>query len=184
MGENNNLNTAAPSDDIYANFIKYSVKNNNLSSCEVDEDLVLSKEEISNIVQKFFGSPCSKCGKCCTDVLMATQAEIEKIKKYIKKYNIKPINRNTIFDKEQKNICPFLKVDNTCSIYPVRLEMCEKFFCKNSKRENSLKTYKNVKVISMMQTFFPDEFMTESPFDLTYEKIRLKSLKEKIYNSN
>ena len=97
---------------------------------------------------------CAKCGKCCTDVLMATDQEIKKVKEYVKKYNIKPVNRNTIFDKEQKNICPFLNKDNICLIYPVRLKMCQRFFCGNRKEDNGLETYKNVKVISMMQTFF------------------------------
>ena len=127
---------------------------------------------------------CSRCGKCCADVLMATQAEIEKIKKYIKKYNIEPVNRNTIFDKKQKNICPFLKVDNTCAIYPVRLEICKNFSCKNSKKENSLGTYKNVKMISMMQTFFPKEYLTNSPFDLTYEQKLIEAYQKKIYKIN
>ncbi len=133
------------------------------------------------LIKKLCYPVCNRCGKCCTDVLMAKPQEIEKIKKYIIKNNIKPINRNTIFDKEQKNICPFLTMDNKCLIYPVRLEMCEKFFCSNSKEQNKLETYKYVDVISMMQTFFPNEYITNSPIDLTYEKLRLKNLQEKIY---
>lgn len=124
---------------------------------------------------------CDNCGKCCSDVLMASNAEIEKIKKFIKKNNIKPINRNTIFDKEQKNICPFLDENNICLIYPVRLEMCKKFYCKNKREDNKLNSYKNVKVISMMQVFYPNEYMTNSPFDLTYEQVRLKNFQNKIY---
>ena len=61
--------------------------------------------------------------------------------------------------------------------------MCQRFFCGNRKEDNGLETYKNVKVISMMQTFFPDEFMTNSPFDLTYENLRLKNFQEKIYRN-
>lgn len=184
MSENNNLNTLPPSDDIYAGFTKHLIEKNNFNFPEVDKDLIdLSKEEISNMIQKIFSPSCSKCGKCCTDVLMATDQEIKKVKEYIKKYNIKPVNRNTIFDKEQKNICPFLNKDNICLIYPVRLKMCQRFFCGNRKEDNGLETYKNVKVISMIQTFFPDEFMTNSPFDLTYENLRLKNFQEKIYHN-
>lgn len=127
---------------------------------------------------------CKKCGKCCTDVLIATPYEINDIKKYIKKNNIKPVNRNTTFDKEQKNICPFLSLDNTCLIYPVRLEICRKFFCKNNKFGNCLDSYEYKEVISMMQTFYPKEFMTLNKINLEYEKIRFKNLKNKIYKNN
>lgn len=151
---------------------------NNGFSCTLENVKVNKK-----LIEEYLLPHCSKCGKCCTDVLMATDQEIKKIKEYVKKYNIKPVNRNTIFDKEQKNICPFLNKDNICLIYPVRLKMCQRFFCGNKKEDNGLETYKNVKVISMMQTFFPNEFMTNSPFDLTCENLRLKNFQEKIYQN-
>ena len=50
---------------------------------------------------------CSSCGNCCSNILLLTDKEISKIKKYIKENNIKPVNRNSILNNEYKDVCPF-----------------------------------------------------------------------------
>ena len=118
---------------------------------------------------------CSACGKCCANVLMLNEKEIDIIKKYINKHNILPVNRNTIFSFV--NICPFLSKNNKCNIYEVRPDICRKFSCDKSISQD-LSDYTNVKAIDMMSTFYPNEF-SEKP-DLTEINNRIKILQKKI----
>ena len=41
---------------------------------------------------------CSCCGECCSDMLPLSDAEIIKIKKYIKKNNIKMISHKNVLE--------------------------------------------------------------------------------------
>lgn len=119
---------------------------------------------------------CSGCGNCCSNILLLTEKEINKINKYIKKYKIKPINRNSILNTEYKDVCPFLNNDNKCNIYPIRAKICKTFMCDNSKREDI--DYLNVKVVNMIKTFFPKEYCPE--IDLSFIEKRIKELQNKL----
>ncbi len=76
---------------------------------------------------------CSKCGNCCSRTLPMTQKEINQIKLYIKKHNIKRQVHmvNVLAGKQVDWVCPFL--DNTkankCTIYEVRPSICREFNC-------------------------------------------------------
>lgn len=132
---------------------------------------------------------CCNCGKCCSDVLLITKEEEIRIKKYIRENNIKVVNRNSILSNTQQvNICPFLNKDNKCNIYedngkPIRPEICQNFLCSQYfKEKEKIQDYTKVKVVSMMQTFFPEIFLLQ-PIDVTdLQKIfaeKLKKLQEK-----
>ena len=125
---------------------------------------------------------CSRCGKCCTDVLLLTNVEISIIKKFVKENNIVPNNPNTIFDTVQRNICPFLLKGNQCAIYNIRPKICQRFLCSEyCKTKNEDKEfYRGVEVISMLQTFYPFVKIKE-PFDLSLQKEILKEKQQKIF---
>ena len=136
------------------------------------------KENIKN-------KECNQCGKCCANVLMLSPKEIAIIKSYIEKNNIPIINHNTIFMKEDANICPFLeKEDNgstKCNIYPVRPSICRSYNC--SPTYNKTMNYDNVQAINMLFTFGgDDQFSIKAP-DLSKVNERIKELQKKIKKS-
>lgn len=104
---------------------------------------------------------CSSCGNCCGRVLPLSKKEIDTIKNYIKKYNIK--GKKHAFPYKNRPVdftCPFrddaLKI---CTIYEVRPKICRKFICNNEERakvnrEQLLKD--NRKVIDTRKEFFDD----------------------------
>ena len=136
------------------------------------------KENIKN-------KECNQCGKCCANVLMLSPKEIATIKSYIEKNNIPIINHNTIFMKEDANICPFLeKEDNgstKCNIYPVRPSICRSYNC--SPTYNKTMNYNNVQAINMLFTFGGNkQFSIKAP-DLSKVNERIKELQKKIKKS-
>ncbi len=76
---------------------------------------------------------CSQCGQCCSNILPMTDKEIEMIRRYIKRYNIKEQKHlvpsaNPIIDLT----CPFLdtsKEKEKCTIYEARPAICRCFKC-------------------------------------------------------
>ena len=106
---------------------------------------------------------CSQCGACCSDLLPISENEYRKIKRYIKKHNI----------KEQKHIvpallaeqpefdltCPFLnmnKKNEKCVIYDARPAICRFFVCNDPNgAKNHPELYEEERVlVSMRETFF------------------------------
>ena len=75
---------------------------------------------------------CTGCGECCSNRLPMSQPEINKIKTYIKKHNIKECKNLRIPEAMIVGACPFLDVNkpnNKCTIYEVRPRICQKFIC-------------------------------------------------------
>lgn len=106
---------------------------------------------------------CSQCGACCSDLLPISESEYHRIKRYIKKHNI----------KEQKHIapavlvehpkldltCPFLndnKKTEKCMIYPVKPLICLRFICSDPQgARNHPELYEEERIpVSMRETFF------------------------------
>lgn len=138
-------------------------------------------EEISD---NTINGECSGCGRCCTDVLLLSNEEIWKIKKYLNNHpEIRPVNRSLFVDKIACNICPFLQKNNKCSIYDIRPRICKNFLCSEyckHKDEDTYNMYRHIKVISMIRTFFPDEKIYGVK-DLTTLQKKLEELQKKIY---
>lgn len=77
---------------------------------------------------------CSNCGNCCNDIIPLTNSDINRIKNYIKKNNIKPCNHsaNFLLNPTLDAVCPFRDEENMkCTIYPVRPDICRSFTCHN-----------------------------------------------------
>lgn len=110
------------------------------------------------------GGKCSCCGNCCSNSLYLTQKEINTIKAYIRKHNIKEQTHRLIPVKEQPVLdmmCPFLddNAEKKCTIYPVRPFVCRKFICNDPDWwvQGLVKVYDKLKQINMRKTFFGRE---------------------------
>lgn len=74
-------------------------------------------------------SRCTNCGVCCrTNFLPLEEQEVVRIRQYIKRYKIKaaPVayKWQSVFN------CPFRDDRHKCcKIYPVRPEVCRRFWC-------------------------------------------------------
>lgn len=107
---------------------------------------------------------CSNCGACCGDLVMISKKEIETIKKYIEKNQIKE-QPYMIVGNAIVLTCPFRDEENKkCTIYPVRPSICKEFKCNHGSvniEKNKIKhclngdynsAYNNN--LSLHQTFF------------------------------
>lgn len=74
---------------------------------------------------------CSRCGQCCAFTIPYTQDELDIVKNYVKKHNIKRVdNRLSITDKTFMADCCFCdKKNHKCLIYEVRPYVCKQFRC-------------------------------------------------------
>ena len=105
---------------------------------------------------------CSRCGSCCGLFIPFTDNDVQRIKKYVRKHNIQPQDRNT--ENGFLSQCCFLdRENNRCTIYPVRPYVCSDFICsrKNwkSKRDEyeSKATYNSTKSKKLIIATFDDK---------------------------
>lgn len=68
---------------------------------------------------------CKKCGEYC-GIVPITAIELNTIREYIKKNNIKPVENNFV---KYNNNCKFLDNNNKCLIYEVRPFICQHYIC-------------------------------------------------------
>ena len=71
------------------------------------------------------------CSLCCSDILVLSEQDISRIKKYLKKHpEIKPHNYTSILSQDYIDKCPFNDPETgKCMIYSVRPQICENFSC-------------------------------------------------------
>jgi Fe-S-cluster containining protein len=85
------------------------------------------------------------------------KSEIEQIRIYIKKHNIKAQNHIGLSVKTVDVMCPFLKTgegkETVCTIYPVRPQICRKWKCNSAKMEMK---YTNETRVNTRKEFFGD----------------------------
>lgn len=115
--------------------------------------------------------------KCCQNISVLSKKEIIKIKNYIQKNNIEPVNRNNVLTQKNANRCPFLNENLRCNIYPVRPEICRWFHCSSYKKNEKYLDHSDKEPIDMFETFYPNSY---NPTDEKTQE-ELKSLKEE-YN--
>lgn len=102
---------------------------------------------------------CSQCGGCCGNILPMTDKEVETIRKYIARYNIKEFKRVFPFQNPSLDLtCPFLddnKKTEKCRIYEVRPFICRHFIC-NMQKDKFPKEFfeEEYKGINVRETFF------------------------------
>lgn len=109
------------------------------------------------------GGKCSNCGNCCSNLLPVQPSEINRIKNYIKKHNIKE-HRIALFANDAIDLtCPFRdEGERKCSIYKVRPLICRQYFCHNvfsgkktvDKELLQASTKEQFVVIDVRETFF------------------------------
>lgn len=111
------------------------------------------------------GGKCSGCATCCSDILLLSDAEISKIKKYIKQHNdIKPINYNGILIQSYENICPFKTKENTCMVYEVRPDICKRYICSHHNDTSVTPlNYSGKNIISMHKAFLGVDLGDKGP---------------------
>jgi len=103
---------------------------------------------------------CSRCGECCGDFLPLSAVEIDRIKTYVRKHQVKE-QINLVMDSPINFKCPFRDDSKRiCTIYEVRPEICRCFMCNYEKTKiratKQLLHQKNM-VISMRGEFFGNE---------------------------
>jgi len=99
---------------------------------------------IDEITDYTIKGKCSNCGACCGDLVMISKKEIETIKNYIEKNQIKE-QPYRFYNGKIILTCPFRDEENKkCTIYPVRPSMCKEFKCNQGSEclgKNKLKHY-------------------------------------------
>lgn len=79
---------------------------------------------------------CSNCGACCSNFLPMSRKEVERIRAFIKKNNIREsVHLLPVAKTGYDATCPFRdNAGKICTIYPVRPEICKLFICDSEKR--------------------------------------------------
>ena len=120
----------------------------------------LLNREVGEITDFSKDGKCSNCGGCCNDILPLTNADINRIRNYVKKNNIQPCNHfpNVMTSIVVDVVCPFRNDSKkVCTIYPVRPTVCKGFSCYESKEtvmKKLLCLHNKANKQSMRETFF------------------------------
>lgn len=105
------------------------------------------------------GGKCSNCGCCCSDILPLSSEEVELIRKYIKRNDIKEQRHN--FLNGYDLTCPFRdEAKRKCLIYEVRPAICRQFMCNHTEHE-IMKAKFNLQKINKI-VFMRSEFFNSS----------------------
>lgn len=74
------------------------------------------------------GGKCSNCGACCSGVLPIAKADVDRIKAYLRAYEIREQRRE---GRQGVDLtCPFRdEMHKKCLIYEVRPAICRQFMC-------------------------------------------------------
>lgn len=99
---------------------------------------------------------CSNCGKCCTNLLPLSDAEVKRIKSYIKKHKIKEQRHNVAVGVDMT--CPFRdEANRKCLIYEIRPAICRQFVCNHTYediKQAKIDFHKTNKIVFMRHEFF------------------------------
>lgn len=135
----------------------FLLEKNMKTNCDVGnfEEVMQRNNEITDYSDN---GQCSNCGACCNDIIPLTNADINRIKKYIKENNIKPHTHAVLRINVIDTVCPF-RDDNKglCTIYPVRPSVCKSFSCHNYYQEITPRyghLYRKTKNMSCREVFF------------------------------
>lgn len=91
-----------------------------------------SLDKVPETVQNFtIDGKCSNCGQCCSNFLPLGKHEIERIRRYMRKHEIKEQLCKFPTSKAFHNLtCPFRsEIEKKCLIYSVRPAICQDFQC-------------------------------------------------------
>lgn len=71
---------------------------------------------------------CIRCGQCCTEILPLTDEELQTIKQYVKKHNIRN-QHSKVLIVDRDITCPLMNYKHECLIYDIRPAICRSFIC-------------------------------------------------------
>ena len=127
-------------------------------------------EDCGKVVDKSVNGRCSGCGECCSDILPLTEAEIARLKSFVKTRHFKAHTHlcapcTATYDMT----CPFLTPQHKCAVYDIRPQVCRLFKCwdyavgslerfESSSRDTQAAFWRfygqHPKVVSMRHTIF------------------------------
>lgn len=130
----------------------------NLSIDDIDDMMNDFSSGVYNFTKN---GECIECGACCSRHLALSNKEINTIRNYIQKHDIKQqkhalfVYKDPMFD----SMCPFLddtKPNHKCLIYEVRPLLCREFKCDCWQNiSQTSKIYKaNLHPVDMVELFF------------------------------
>lgn len=120
----------------------------------------MKKDMANGVFDMTDNGKCCQCGACCSALLPLTDEEIDTIRKYIKRYNIKPQSHVSapLAKPTLDMTCPFLdmkKDKEKCTIYEVRPKICRDFSCCPDKRPDvDIEYATKCNPVFMRETFF------------------------------
>lgn len=84
---------------------------------------------------------CSRCGDCCGLFVPFNDDDLERIKTYVEKHNIKQFDRiDKLTGAFKAHCCFYDEINKLCTIYEVRPYVCKDFICNRKnwkeKRDN------------------------------------------------
>ena len=144
----------------------------------------VTPEMLQTMLEKFQCNPFACEGaKCCTNVLLLSQKEINRIKQYIKTNGIEVKSPYSVFRQEYVDKCPFLDPKTLlCKIYPVRGQVCKSFTCNMYlKKKPAQPNYRDKFPVDMLATFGGSDIYYPCKPDLTEVEEKLKNQKRKAY---
>ena len=144
----------------------------------------LEKEIGCDTVDHSINGKCSGCGNCCTNFLPVTDAEIQRIRKYVDAHNIKPCRHGftaPLMLEPVDMVCPFRDEEKKiCTIYEVRPLICWGYQCNKTIEKFAADMYgknydhRKIHYINVRLTFFGADNM-EDQINLT----RVMAMKQK-----
>lgn len=102
---------------------------------ELEKMQEILRDKIENTIPDYStNGKCSRCGRCCSNLLSMTIEDVHRIRDYLRMHNVVPAPparpnkfRNIPFDS-----CPFCDLsrkETACMIYEARPTICRKFLC-------------------------------------------------------
>lgn len=102
---------------------------------ELEKMQKILRDKIENTILDYStGGECSRCGRCCSNLLSMTLEDVHRIRDYLQTHSIIPAPpaRPDRFRDIPFDSCPFCNLSEkeaTCMIYNARPAICRKFLC-------------------------------------------------------
>lgn len=102
---------------------------------ELEKMQEILRDKIENIIPDYsINGECSRCGRCCSNLLSMTLKDVRRIRSYLQMHKVIPASpaRPDKFRSIPFDSCPFCDLSGkkaTCMIYEARPAICRKFLC-------------------------------------------------------
>lgn len=102
---------------------------------ELEKMQEILRDKIENTIPDYStNGECSRCGRCCSNLLSMTLKDVRRIRSYLQMHKAIPASpaRPDKFRSIPFDSCPFCDLSGkkaTCMIYEARPAICRKFLC-------------------------------------------------------